>query len=40
MILGLLALYGVSHGFLALSLLYMSNMAPLLGVHLSYGPLW
>lgn len=40
MILGLLALYGVSHGFLALSLVYMSNMAPLLGVPMSYGPLW
>jgi peptidoglycan/LPS O-acetylase OafA/YrhL len=40
MLLGLLALYGVSHGFLALSLLYMSNMAPLLGVHMSYGPHW
>lgn len=40
MILILLAMYGVSHGFLGLSLIYMSNMAPLLGVHMSYGPLW
>lgn len=40
MILALLALYGVSHLFLALSFLYMANMAPLLGVPMSYGPLW
>jgi peptidoglycan/LPS O-acetylase OafA/YrhL len=40
LILALLALYGVSRGFLALSLVYMSNMAPLLGVPMSYGPLW
>jgi peptidoglycan/LPS O-acetylase OafA/YrhL len=40
MILALLAIYGVSHAFLALSALYISNMAPLLGVPMSYGPLW
>lgn len=40
LMLGLLALYGVAHGFLALSLVYMSNLAPLLGVPMSYGPLW
>jgi peptidoglycan/LPS O-acetylase OafA/YrhL len=40
MVLALLAVYGVSHGFLMLSVLYLSNMAPLLGVEMSYGPLW
>lgn len=40
MTLGLLALYGVSHGFLALSFVYMSNLSFLLGVPMSYGPLW
>ena len=40
LILALLAVYGVSHSFLGLSLLYMSNMAALFHVHMSYGPLW
>jgi peptidoglycan/LPS O-acetylase OafA/YrhL len=40
MLVALLAVYGVSNAFLGLSVLYLSNMAPMLGVTMSYGPLW
>jgi len=35
-----LALYGMPRSFLALSFVYAANMAPLLGVAMTYGPLW
>jgi peptidoglycan/LPS O-acetylase OafA/YrhL len=39
-LLALLFACGVSHAFLILSFVYMSNMAPLLGITMGYGSLW
>jgi peptidoglycan/LPS O-acetylase OafA/YrhL len=40
MMIGLLAMYGLSPRFLGLSLLHVANMAPAFGVALAYGPFW